>query len=129
MDRRFYQRILCCVECILISTDDDSIPYEIEGMIVDMSESGLKISFDKSKSTDSLTHLKINDPIHFQAYDEYEVLGEQKDTIISGDAAITRIIDVGDTIEIGCKYTTLNSELDEYIMDRKVSSFVNGMHL
>lgn len=127
MDKRLYQRIFCHVECILLSANENASPCEIEGVIVDMSESGIKISFDKSNSSSPLPCLNVNDPIHFQAFEEYEVLGEQKEALISGDAIIIRIIDNEDTVEIGCKYTKRCDELDEYIKDRKVSLFLKGM--
>ena len=128
MDKRLYQRIMCRVECILIPVDIQNPSCEIEGVIVDMSESELKISFNKSDSPEFLASLKVNDTIQFQAYEEYEVFDEQKEVLISGDAVIMRIVDNDSTIEVGCKYTKQSDELNEYIKDRKVTNFINGMN-
>lgn len=96
MDRRLYQRILCNVECLLIFTNEKILPREIEDIIVDISESELRISFDKSNPSRLLSRLNVNDPVHFHAYEEYEVFGEKKDALLSGDAVIVRLY--GDAI-------------------------------
>lgn len=126
MERRVYQRIRISIEGLFISLNENAYPTEIEGMIEDISEGGIKIIIKKDTESSKTPCLKIGDVLRFQAYDEYELFGNQNNDVVSGVIQVVRVDETKDSITLGCKFTSKTSQLEEYISNRKTSSFMSG---
>lgn len=124
MERRGYGRIYINIEGVFTLVDKDTLPRELEGWIENVSERGLKITFNKSTYSDLLDCINVDDTICFQSYDEYEYFGAEKDVIISGNATIVRIEDNEDNIVLGCKLIGQN-DMTQYVDEKRTSFFMH----
>lgn len=124
MERRGYGRIYINIEGVFTLVDKDTLPREFEGYIENVSERGLKVSFEKKSYSDIHSIINIGDTISFQSYDEYEYFGTEKDVIISGIATVIRIEDSEEKYILGCKLIGQN-DISQYVDEKRTSFFMH----
>ena len=127
MERRTYSRLQIEIEGIFILQNENIVPRDFEGLVIDISEGGFKLSIDYNRYPTLLDNLHVEDIIHFNIPDEYMLFGEEKFDVITGKARILRKITKDNTVELGCKLIERNTELEEYLINRRTSFFVKNM--
>lgn len=65
--------------------------------------------------------------ISFQAYDEYELMGNHMLDIFSGEVVVLRVEETEDDFLLGCRFTRLSPELEKYIQNKKLVLFTKCM--
>ena len=124
MEKRLYQRVLVGLISNFIVQNNQPGFREFTGIIDDLSENGIKISVSDSNYSHIVEKLKVGDKISFQTLDEYEIYGELRTDIFSGDAEVIRIDNDGADIIIGCKVYKSSKEFDEYVKNKKMALFM-----
>lgn len=127
MDRRYYGRTHIGVISNFIIKDNPLGLREFNGVIENMSEGGILIRVDMDcfgAAVDSITEGMI---IYFQTYDEYELFGQHKEDIITGEVEVIRVEQGEDVKLFGCKMKKLSPELNQYITNKKMSVFMKSM--
>lgn len=124
MEKRLYQRILAGVISNFILKDNPPGHREFSGVIDDISENGIKISISDSSCSEIVTNIKVGNIIAFQALDEYEIYGEVRTEVFSGEAKVIRVDSEKDNIIIGCKVVKSSKEFDEYVKNKKMALFM-----
>ena len=124
MDRRYYGRTRIGVMSNFIIKDNPLGLREFTGTIENISEGGILIRVDMDcfgVAVDSITEGMI---IYFQTYDEYELFGQHKEDIITGEVEVIRVEQGEDVKLFGCKMKKLSPELNQYITNRKLSVYM-----
>lgn len=124
MERRGCPRIKISADGVFYLGDKQIHVREFTGIVDDISESGLKIRLTEPVSEELLQNLSIGKEVRFQIVDEFELMGELKDDIISGAATIMRTEQSDSKYCIGCKFNAPSAELLYYVTDRKTYSFL-----
>lgn len=124
MDRRYYQRTKLNIDGLFYLADRQTLPREFNGTLVDISESGIKVSLDPLIPPEILDSITIDDRLHFNSYDEYEIFGQSRDTVISGEVIVVRKELSEGKVILGCKLNPLTDDLAKYISDKKVCEFM-----
>lgn len=127
MDRRTYPRLQIEVEGLFILQNENIMPRDFEGLVIDISEGGLQLSIDYNKYSQALDDIKEGDVIHVSIPDEYELFGEERFDIVTGNAKIVRKTVDNNNIILGCKFLTRTSELEQYLIDRRTSFYMNNL--
>lgn len=123
MDRRYYQRTKLNIDAIFFLSDKQTFPREFNGILEDISESGIKVVLDPLTPEQIIDSIAIGDHIHFNSYDEYDLFGQSKDIVLSGDVIVSRKTSSSGKIVLGCKLYPITDELSTYISDKKTCSF------
>ena len=123
MDRRYYQRTKLNIDGLFFLTERETFPREFNGTIDDISESGIKIVLDPLTPKQITDSIDVNDRLQFNSYDEYQLFGQNKDVVLSGEVIVVRKDIMNDKIVLGCKLSPLTDDLSKYISDKKVCSF------
>lgn len=123
MDRRYYQRTKLNIDGLFFLTERETFPREFNGTIDDISESGIKVVLDPLTPNQITDFIAVNDRIQFNSYDEYELFGQSKNVVLSGEVIVVRKDIMNDKIVLGCKLSPLTDDLSKYISDKKVCSF------
>ena len=124
MDRRYYQRTKLNIDGLFYLADRQTLPREFNGTLVDISESGIKVSLDPLIPPEILDSITVDDRLHFNSYDEYEIFGQSRDTVISGEVIVVRKELSEGKVILGCKLSPLTDDLAKYISDKKVCEFM-----
>lgn len=128
MDRRTYQRIKVDVESIFIVDNTSVSPREFEGIIEDISESGMKILIKAQDTLHLLPYIEKGQHLHFSAADDFHLFGQERSSIFSGMVEIIRREALeNDLFLLGCKFKRYSNELQKYVSDRKLSLYMNGL--
>ena len=127
MDRRLYRRITINAEGVFILDNNEISHREFPGVIEDISEGGIKIKMVKDEADHILPHLKTGSYLHFLATDDYTLFGNVNSAIISGQVEVLRQDTINNLITLGCKFKKYTSELLDYVSDRKLSIYVDGL--
>lgn len=123
MDRRYYQRTKLNIDGLFFLTERETFPREFNGTIDDISESGIKIVLDPLTPKQITDFIAVNDRLQFNSYDEYQLFGQNKDVVLSGEVIVVRKDIVNDKTVLGCKLSPLTDDLSKYISDKKICSF------
>lgn len=123
MDRRYYQRTKLNIDGLFFLTERETFPREFNGTIDDISESGIKIVLDPLTPKQITDFIAVNDRLQFNSYDEYQLFGQNKDIVLSGEVIVVRKDIVNDKTVLGCKLSPLTDDLSKYISDKKICSF------
>lgn len=123
MDRRYYQRTKLNIDGLFFLTERETFPREFNGTIDDISESGIKIVLDPLTPKQITDSIDVNDRLQFNSYDEYQLFGQNKDVVLSGEVIVVRKDIVNDKTVLGCKLSPLTDDLSKYISDKKICSF------
>lgn len=123
MDRRYYQRTKLNIDGLFFLTERETFPREFNGTIDDISESGIKVILDPLTPRQITDFIAVNDRIQFNSYDEYQLFGQNKDVVLSGEVIVVRKDIVNDKTVLGCKLSPLTDDLSKYISDKKICSF------
>lgn len=127
MDKRIFSRLRIGIEGVFIFQKDDVPPGDFAGHVIDISEGGFKISIDYKQCAESLDNVGEGDVIQYSIADEYTLFGEEKLDIVSGKAKILRKTFENDNVVLGCKFIDRNNELEEYVLNRRTSVYMNNM--
>lgn len=124
MEKRKHQRVRVNVEGLFMLSGKNSLFRDFSGSIEDISEGGIKIVVKNLSDSPATDSIELGDTIHFTGTDEYVVGKEGKITLVEGDATVVRKEQTDDEVIIGCQFDTLTNSLEEYIKDKKTSSFL-----
>lgn len=127
MGNREYQRIKIKVESALYFSKDGNDIYEFEGIIMDISEKGIKLSIARNEATTALENVEIGTPFQFSFYDEYSLFGDDVATTITDTATIVRKDITDDEIILGCKFRILSPDMEKYITDIRTSKYYKNL--
>ena len=123
MERRYYQRIKLNIDGLLFLVEHETFPREFNGTLEDISEGGIKVVLDPLTPKQITDSIAVNDRIQFNSYDEYELFGNSKNVILSGEVIVVRKDTSNGKIILGCKLSPLTDDLSKYISEKKVCSF------
>jgi len=122
MEKRKHQRTKVDVEGIFMHTQGNTVFSEFSGTIDDISEGGVKLVINNpSEVSDSIN---IGSTIHFTGTDEYVLGGENRISLVEGNATVVRKEVSEEKIVLGCMLDSLPNALEDYIRDKKTSSFL-----
>ena len=127
MDRRFYERAKIGVMSNFIIKDNPFGCKEFNGVIENISEGGVLIRADMSQFGHVIDTITEGTEVVFQTYDEYELLGQPKADVVSGEVIVLRVDEDEDGKLLGCKFKRLTSDLNEYVQNKKLSIYVKGL--
>lgn len=127
MERRFYERARIGVMSNFIIQDNPSGYREFNGIIENISEGGVLIRADISQFGHVIDTIKEGTEVVFQTYDEYELLGQPKADVVSGEVIVLRVDEDEDGKLLGCKFKRLTNDLNEYVQNKKLSIYVKGL--
>lgn len=128
MDRRLYQRINIDAEGVFILDNETVSPREFSGIIENISEGGIKITFNKDAAATLLPYISKGEHLHFSAADDYSLFNREISAIISGKVEIIRKDIEDDLVSLGCKFKQYTNELSEYVSNKKLSSYMNAIN-
>lgn len=129
MERRYYQRVDVLAESTFIIPKKEFGKSEFNGIIENVSESGICIRVHDPKYFSIIAEMEIGETIRFQAVGKYRLYDENRESVFSGEISIARVNDVdGDKI-IGCKIIRHTPELDSYIDNMCLSQFMDRIFL
>lgn len=124
MEKRLYQRVTVGITSNFIIQDNEPGYREFGGVIDDLSENGIRVSVTDSRYSHILDRIKVGDKITFQAFDEYEMYGELRTDVFTGETEVRHIKKEEDNIIIGCKVYKASEEFDEYVKNKKMALFI-----
>lgn len=127
MERRDYPRINISADGVFILKSQETMQHEFSACVSDISESGFKITLDKSDNSSILYKLNVDDMLGFNIVDSYDLFGEEVDTILDGTAIIKRRINTNDSIILGCRFYNPSEELITYVTNKKTASFMSSL--
>lgn len=110
-----------------IIQDNPSGYREFNGIIENISEGGVLIRADISQFGHVIDTIKEGTEVVFQTYDEYELLGQPKADVVSGEVIVLRVDEDEDGKLLGCKFKRLTNDLNEYVQNKKLSIYVKGL--
>ena len=128
MDNRNYSRIIVDVPSCIYITLNDYTKIDIEGIIHDISESGIQVRVNSDSYDEMAKILSAGDVISFQAVDEYNVLNENKVDIVGGVAEVIWLNVDEKEIVFGCRTNKVLPEYLSYVKQKKLSLFFSGKH-
>lgn len=125
MERREYQRIKTGNSKSMFYPYHDIGGFkEFPGFIDDISERGIGVLVKDEKYFVAIEELEIGEKLRFQAIDEYTLYNHGRVDIIHGEVEILRKESFFGAVKIGCKFTKYNTDLREYIKNRKVAVYL-----
>ncbi|MCQ2081014.1 MAG: PilZ domain-containing protein [Lachnospiraceae bacterium] len=126
LDRRIYEREPINLSCSFYAKQDSGEKQEFTGMLANISEGGIGIFVPKNSEEDyqKASEVQINSLISFQTFDEYKLFNEEYHEIIGAEVKVIRFDQIEDGLIIGCEFKTLTPQLENYIKDKKLISFI-----
>lgn len=125
MEKRLYRRIKVGLSSDFIIKYNPVGLREFGGYIDDLSENGIKISITNPFYSKIFSSIKTGNIIAFQSFDEYDMCGNRRIDVFSGEAKVVRVDSEGENTVIGCKIFEPTQEYEEYVKNKKMSMFVN----
>ncbi len=126
-DRRSSERIRIDAVSQFLIKNEDSYGGDFEGIINNISDTGLGVIITKEKYFPRVKSLKVDDPIFFQALDEYTLFNKPTSDIFQGKIKIVRIEETDEGYYIGCSIESANQDLQQFISRRKMAFFIDGL--
>lgn len=124
-DQRRYQRESIYVSANFYIIGGEFGKIEFTGLIANISEVGILIEVQETKSVEIAKTAEIGNEIRFVGVDEYEIFKEERIGFIDGIAQVVWTHEQDGIYSIGCEIKNLSRELEKYIADRKVLGFQN----
>ena len=127
MDRRFYESVKTTAMGAFVIKNNGIYAMEFTGAIEDISECGMKIRVENGDYEQILKVLKDDSRISFQAFDDFNLFGNDVSSIFGGDVEVVRNEVIDGKLFIGCKIRQLSDSLRKYIDEKKMSVFIGRM--
>ncbi|MBP9996866.1 MAG: PilZ domain-containing protein [Lachnospiraceae bacterium] len=96
---------------------------EFSGITKNISECGMAIEICGDRDIDIAGGANVGDVIKFVIVDEFEYMFEKRDWCVSGKAKVIRMEYIEDKLIIGCEFSNLPYDVEEYIVAKKVVTF------
>lgn len=126
-DRRRYAREPLNLLCSFYLKDENDSKHEFYGLLSNISEGGIGI-FVSKESTDNYNEARkviVGNVLSFQTFDEYKLFNEEHHDVITGEVHIVRINSNDEGIILGCEFKKMNQNMETYIRNKKVISFIS----
>ena len=127
MDRRYYQRTKIDLESVFLLSDKDIFPREFNGVIEDISESGVKIVIDPLTSDVLTSCINVNDSLHFNCLDEYSLFGKDHSAVLDGEIKVIRKDATEKNTVLGYIFNPSTKNISNYVKDMKTSAFISNL--
>lgn len=124
MEKRLYQRVLVGLISNFIIKENEPGFREFNGIIEDLSENGIRIRIEDQSYLHIVEKIKVGDKILFQSIDEYEMYGDTRTDIFSGEARVIRKSSDDGNVIVGCKIDKSSDEYSEYVKNKKMALFM-----
>lgn len=122
--RLFHREKLDNLDSIFYIQGADGSKNEFSGIATDISERGLAIKIFDEDQIKIADEVKIGTVLRFSFVDEYDFFEEEKMVQVEGIAKIVRKEKTLEGIWLGCEFPGHKEQIEQYVADKVVVSFM-----
>lgn len=127
MERRAFERVESEAKGKFEINNKSGVVAEFTGYLDDISENGLRIKVADDDHNKVVANIEMCDNITFAVNENYFVVNKISTKKLSGKVEIVRSIIDGGNLFLGCKICQLEGDIDKYISDKKLATFLKKL--